>query len=130
LILIAIALPSFALLYAMDDVGEPTLTIKVVGHQWYWSYEIVTMDSDFATLSTEDNSDFIGPRRPSRAEIETAVDAAAVELTQGVEEASIPTAPANELVKKAFDSYMVLEEDLKLGQHRLLEVDNQLYLPS
>jgi len=35
IILVAIALPSFALLYAMDDVGEPTLTIKVVGHQWY-----------------------------------------------------------------------------------------------
>jgi heme/copper-type cytochrome/quinol oxidase subunit 2 len=30
-----IALPSFALLYAMDDVGEPLLTIKVIGHQWY-----------------------------------------------------------------------------------------------
>jgi cytochrome c oxidase subunit 2 len=33
LILIAIALPSFALLYAMDDVGTPVLTVKVVGHQ-------------------------------------------------------------------------------------------------
>lgn len=32
-ILIAIALPSFARLYAMDDVGEPTLTVKIVGHQ-------------------------------------------------------------------------------------------------
>ena len=34
------------------------------------------------------------------------------------------------LVKKAFDAYMVLEEDLELGQHRLLETDNKLYLPS
>lgn len=38
-ILVAIAVPSFALLYAIDEVIEPTLTIKVVGHQWYWSYE-------------------------------------------------------------------------------------------
>jgi len=32
-ILIAIALPSFGLLYAMDDVIDPDLTIKVIGHQ-------------------------------------------------------------------------------------------------
>jgi cytochrome c oxidase subunit 2 len=33
-ILIAIAFPSFKLLYLMDEVLSPTLTIKVVGHQW------------------------------------------------------------------------------------------------
>lgn len=38
-VLIAIAVPSFALLYAIDEIIEPTLTVKVVGHQWYWSYE-------------------------------------------------------------------------------------------
>jgi hypothetical protein len=36
----------------------------------------------------------------------------------------------DQLTKKAFDSYMVLEEDLELGQHRLLETDNRLVLPS
>lgn len=36
LILIAIAFPSFRLLYLMDEVISPTLTIKAVGHQWYW----------------------------------------------------------------------------------------------
>ena len=49
LILIAIAFPSFRLLYLMDEVISPTLTIKVVGHQWYWSYEY----SDFITDSGE-----------------------------------------------------------------------------
>jgi heme/copper-type cytochrome/quinol oxidase subunit 2 len=39
LILVAVAIPSFALLYAMDEVLEPTLTLKAVGHQWYWSYQ-------------------------------------------------------------------------------------------
>jgi len=39
LILLVIALPSFALLYAMDEVIDPALTLKVIGHQWYWSYE-------------------------------------------------------------------------------------------
>lgn len=38
-ILVAIAVPSFALLYSVDERVDPALTIKVVGHQWYWSYE-------------------------------------------------------------------------------------------
>jgi len=38
-ILIAIAFPSFKLLYLMDEVFSPALTIKVVGHQWYWTYQ-------------------------------------------------------------------------------------------
>jgi cytochrome c oxidase subunit 2 len=37
LILIAIAFPSFRLLYLLDEVISPTITIKVMGHQWYWS---------------------------------------------------------------------------------------------
>lgn len=49
LILVAIALPSFALIYAMDEVIDPELTLKVIGHQWYWSYEyddILTPDNE------------------------------------------------------------------------------------
>jgi cytochrome c oxidase subunit 2 len=38
-VLLGIAVPSFALLYSLEDGGEPIMTIKVVGHQWYWSYE-------------------------------------------------------------------------------------------
>ena len=80
LILIAIAFPSFRLLYLMDEVISPTLTIKIVGHQWYWSYEY----SDFITDSGE------------------SID---------------------------FDSYMIPESDLELGQFRLLDVDNRLIIP-
>lgn len=39
LVLIAIAFPSFKLLYLMDEVIDPAMTIKATGHQWYWSYE-------------------------------------------------------------------------------------------
>jgi cytochrome c oxidase subunit II len=39
LILVVIAIPSFKLLYFQDRVPEAELTIKAVGHQWYWSYE-------------------------------------------------------------------------------------------
>lgn len=39
IILIIIALPSLRILYLMDEVNDPHLTIKAIGHQWYWSYE-------------------------------------------------------------------------------------------
>lgn len=42
IILAIIAIPSFALLYSMEELVEPTLTIKVTGHQWYWCYEYST----------------------------------------------------------------------------------------
>nr|YP_665527.1 cytochrome c oxidase subunit II [Campodea lubbockii]ABF49577.1 cytochrome c oxidase subunit II [Campodea lubbockii] len=39
IILIFIALPSLHLLYLLDEIYSPSLTIKTIGHQWYWSYE-------------------------------------------------------------------------------------------
>lgn len=81
LILIAIAFPSFRLLYLMDEVISPTITIKVTGNQWFWSYEY----SDYVTESGD----------------------------------SIE-----------FDSYMVPESDLELGQFRLLETDNHVIIPT
>nr|WAK85096.1 cytochrome c oxidase subunit II [Eucrate crenata] len=45
-ILIFIAFPSLRLLYLFDEVNNPTLTLKTIGHQWYWSYEY----SDFMHL--------------------------------------------------------------------------------
>nr|YP_009406968.1 cytochrome c oxidase subunit 2 [Stygiocaris lancifera]ASA39504.1 cytochrome c oxidase subunit 2 [Stygiocaris lancifera] len=47
LILIFIALPSLRLLYLLDEVGTPSVTLKAIGHQWYWSYEY----SDFMQVS-------------------------------------------------------------------------------
>jgi len=44
LILLSIAYPSFNLLYSLDDLTDPVLTIKIVGHQWYWSYEFLDLD--------------------------------------------------------------------------------------
>nr|AOV83561.1 cytochrome c oxidase subunit II [Neophocaena asiaeorientalis asiaeorientalis] len=39
IILITIALPSLRILYMMDEINNPSLTVKTMGHQWYWSYE-------------------------------------------------------------------------------------------
>lgn len=80
LILVLIAVPSFALLYSLDEVVDPAVTVKVIGHQWYWSYEY----SDYSDTDT-----------PSIV----------------------------------FDSYMIPDEDLELGQLRLLEVDNRVVVP-
>jgi len=80
-ILVGIAVPSFALLYSVDERVDPALTIKVVGHQWYWSYEYSDVGGD------------------------------------------------GESKGRAFDSYMVPDDELTKGQLRLLEVDNRLVRP-
>lgn len=78
LILLSIAVPSFGLLYAMDEVIDPLITLKVIGHQWFWSYEFSDSFFDKNVI---------------------------------------------------FDSYMIAENDLKPGQLRLLDVDNEVLLP-
>nr|YP_003204941.1 cytochrome c oxidase subunit II [Ditaxis biseriata]ACO92605.1 cytochrome c oxidase subunit II [Ditaxis biseriata] len=44
--LIFIALPSLRLLYLLDEIDNPSITLKTIGHQWYWSYEY----SDFLNV--------------------------------------------------------------------------------
>jgi cytochrome c oxidase subunit 2 len=83
-ILIIVAMPSFALLYSIDEAATPSVTVKIIGHQWYWSYEY--SDYEFLNIFTEE--------------------------------------------RLCFDSYIVVDEDLALGNLRLLEVDNRLVLPS
>jgi len=83
IILIFIAIPSFALLYAMDEIIDPSLTVKVIGHQWYRSYEY----SDFFYSNKLNETPF------------------------------------------KFDSYMVHESDLIIGDLRLLKTDMPLFLP-
>lgn len=80
LVLIAIAFPSFKLLYLMDEVIDPVMTVKAIGHQWYWEYEY---------------SDYVGD--------------------------------SGEAIQ--FDSYMVPEPELEIGQLRLLETDNHVVVP-
>jgi cytochrome c oxidase subunit 2 len=54
LILVAIAFPSFRLLYAMDRTKDADLTLKITGHQWYWSYAYPDQNVSFdATMVQE-----------------------------------------------------------------------------
>tara|TARA_B100000315_G_C14593089_1_gene597024 strand:- start:3622 stop:4494 length:873 start_codon:yes stop_codon:yes gene_type:complete len=74
-ILIVLAVPSMKLLFFMDKAPNPEMTLKITGHQWYWSYQY------------PDNGDF------------------------------------------EFDSNIIPDDEIKPGQRRLLEVDNQVVLP-
>nr|WMQ72210.1 cytochrome oxidase subunit II [Okanagana opacipennis] len=61
--LIFIALPSLRLLYLLDEVNDPLLTIKIIGHQWYWSYEYsdflnVEFDSYMKSMNNLDKNEF------------------------------------------------------------------------
>nr|QGP73079.1 cytochrome c oxidase subunit II [Turricula nelliae spuria] len=49
IILVFLALPSLRLLYLLDEIGNCSLTVKSIGHQWYWSYEY----SDFSDIEFE-----------------------------------------------------------------------------
>nr|QFO91061.1 cytochrome c oxidase subunit II [Ophichthus brevicaudatus]QXF68546.1 cytochrome c oxidase subunit II [Ophichthus brevicaudatus] len=59
IILILIALPSLRILYLMDEVNDPHLTVKAIGHQWYWSYEYTDYEDlgfDSYMIPTQDLS--------------------------------------------------------------------------
>ena len=69
LFLVVIAIPSFSLLYSVDEIVEPWLIFKVIGHQWYWSYEFLTpklfsklytdiKSNNSLDISVEDNTNF------------------------------------------------------------------------
>ena len=111
LILIIIAIPSFALLYAIDEIHEPGIILKIIGRQWYWSYEYDHVTSTIRNTWIYDitSPDFIHGLDP-------------------VDEIPILFDEQEFEIDLEFDSYIILEEDLLIGQLRLLEVDNCINL--
>ena len=107
MILILIAIPSFSLLYSIDEILDPFFTIKAIGHQWYWSYELI----DNENLQTLFNSFLESENGPKNAKF-----------------SSIST--------EGFDSYLVPDDELAargsnfLSNVRLLTVDNHLWIPT
>lgn len=63
LILLVIAVPSFRLLYFMDRVQDADMTLKVIGHQWYWSYEYPDQNLKFDAMMVQDADLKPGQRR-------------------------------------------------------------------
>lgn len=61
--LVFIALPSLKLLYLLDEVRNPLITLKSIGHQWYWSYEYsdfkkIEFDSYLIPINELKNNEF------------------------------------------------------------------------
>jgi cytochrome c oxidase subunit I len=175
-ILFIIAIPSFLLLYAMDLHVQIDGTLKVIGNQWFWSYEkletsknlpdndvlsdfkaIGKLSEDFieepTSFSLSDRVDGVevlflcwneldnelqasllnmielpGLRESEQNDLELAYLLQKYELWEVlfnfVEDESLETVQVLE-----FDSYMLPQEDLALGNFRLLEVDNRVFLP-
>ena len=55
MILVAIAFPSLNLLYKQLEIPESELTIKAVGHQWYWTHEYPDYGVEFDSLMVASN---------------------------------------------------------------------------
>lgn len=55
LILLVVALPSFRLLYFMDRTNEAEMTLKITGHQWYWSYDYTDHNLQFDAFMVSDD---------------------------------------------------------------------------
>ncbi|KAK1444156.1 hypothetical protein BgAZ_100620 [Babesia gibsoni] len=39
-IILSLAVPCYTMIYMMDEAVDTSMTVKVVGHQWYWVYEV------------------------------------------------------------------------------------------
>lgn len=61
-ILLLIAIPSFRLLYFMDRVQDADMTLKIIGHQWYWTYEY--QDHNFKFDSNMVQTEDLKPGQP------------------------------------------------------------------
>lgn len=59
-ILLFMAFPSLYLLYLIEDVSSPSLTVKVIGHQWYWEYQYSNswLEASFDSYMLHDSSAF------------------------------------------------------------------------
>ncbi len=121
-ILLFIAVPSFALLYAMDEIIDPVLTVKVIGHQWYWSYEY----SDYSVVYSNKLFDYDSIDRFAAMEM-MYKDMGYLKDRSLLSYLYIPMVVPETTIK--FDSYMIHEAELNLGDLRLLKTDMPLFLP-
>ncbi len=103
-VLIIIAIPSFALIYSIDEMLNPYHTFKVIGHQWYWSYEFLSQDSIQNHLRTS-------------------------EVTPAEGFSTTSTFDSYMLSEEEVIEYNKTEEGKAFPKYRLLSVDNALNLP-
>jgi len=124
IILTLVAYPSFDLLYYYDAVSTPVLTIKIIGSQWYWSYD-VPPQSYFETRgltsfqALEKDADL-----PIRLLDDIRSNEDSVELLN-----SIVALREVQIGEEDGDSYMLDVAELEEGEYRLLTPEPTVRLP-
>jgi len=115
LILLFIVIPSFSLLYSIDEVIDPLLTIKIIGHQWYWTYEYT--DLKYPTLIKKSVSEEALTQFLNKAPIN-------VETIDSFNYDSL-----KQKFSFNYDSYMLKDSQIIYLRDRLIKVDNAVYMP-
>jgi len=124
--LLLISIPTFSLIFSLDSCVDPVYTVKVIGRQWYWTYDLdVVIDNN--VLGTEER-DLIQLEFTDDLE-KGKYDEVIYYKVNDYNESGLHLSPAAKSVNLEFDSNLVSEDDLVKGTHRLLEVDNRLFLP-
>jgi heme/copper-type cytochrome/quinol oxidase subunit 2 len=124
--LLLISIPTFSLIFSLDSCVDPVYTVKVIGRQWYWTYDLdVVIDNN--VLGTEER-DLIQLEFTDDLE-KGKYDEVIYYKVNDYNESGLHLSPAAKSVNLEFDSNLVSEDDLIKGTHRLLEVDNRLFLP-
>lgn len=115
--LLAISTPTFSLIFSLDACIDPAYTIKVMGRQWYWTYAIDAKIDNFTEADDEKIIEALIEKKVSYISVS--------DFNNNKLRLSRMTLP----ISLEFDSGLVSEDDLIDGTHRLLEVDNRLFLP-
>ncbi len=130
IILILIAIPSFGLIYAMDSIIDPDWTIKIIGNQWYWSF-----DFNYSAFIMRDIDELYIALMQKVANPKEVIPQAhynhlnILQFKKLVVEQTIKLWSHN-LKHYLIDSYTLTESALsKTKSIRLLSVDNPLVLP-
>jgi cytochrome c oxidase subunit 2 len=112
LFLLFLIFPTFALIYAIDDVIDSAIIVKIIGHQWYWTYELNLVEREQKFIIFKDlNKNFNNNLNKLLSNL------------LKIYELRFKSINCN------FDSYIKLDSNLIKGELRLLEVDKSLYLP-
>lgn len=141
--LMSIGNPTFGLIFSLDSTLDPAVTLQVIGHQWYWSYNYevtlhVPYDSELYQYT--DKARFYQAWKEKFNPDYTGDELIAYFI--GIHENKRPTAnDYNELLNGlmklksvvhytiSFDSTMIAVEDLNIGENRLYQVSDEVVLP-
>ena len=108
-----IGFPSFTLLYSLELHEVNEFIVKAIGHQWYWSYEMLFFEDpwDKCKKTIKENQKF-----------------SYINLFK-IKEALNANFGSKNICKVNFDSYMLSLEDIIIKEQRLLSTDHPLVLP-